>query len=304
MDDTLWHRVARQSFPDPSDGLPRFDAPRHGGQEPGTCGVRLASGGAAAEHEQLDHFFAHAPELYGVGTLRGLILKVNAAWQRTLGYTPGELALTSLWDRVHPDARAACRSAAQALARAGGADIAVCMPHKDGSDRWVSWNLVVASGRLFAVGRDVTQRRRLEAGAATAPAVSSNLGPRVLLAEGKPDTQRAMSLRLTTAGFAVTLAPQGQAAVNLALAAQTAGRPYDTILMDMQTPVLDGYEATRTLRAAGYGHPIIAITAHASSEDHDECLRVGCDDHVAKPIDWPWLTRTIIKYSNQTPATR
>jgi PAS domain S-box-containing protein len=236
--------------------------------------------------------------------LRGLILKVNRAWQRTLGYTAEELALTSLWDRVHPEGRPACRRAAHTLARAGAAAIAVRMQHKDGSDRWVSWNLVVAAGRLFAVGRDVTERRRLEGAVMVQEAADSKPRPRVLLAEGSRDTQRAISLRLVAVGLAVTLAPHGQAAVDLALEAQRAGCPYDAILMDMQMPVLDGYEATRTLRTAGYRHPIIAVTAHASTEDRDECLRIGCDAYMTKPMDWPKLNGLIAAYASQEPAMR
>jgi CheY-like chemotaxis protein len=178
------------------------------------------------------------------------------------------------------------------------------MPHKDGSDRWVSWNLVVAAGRLFAVGRDVTERRRLEKAAAHAhEAVDSQPSPRVLLAEGNRDGQRAAALRLAAAGCAVTPAPHGQAAVDLAQAAHAAGHPFDTILMDMHMPVLDGYEATRTLRSAGYRHPIIAVTAHGSAEDREECLRIGCDDYVARPIDWPKLTGRIASYAHHSHAT-
>jgi PAS domain S-box-containing protein len=280
----------------------RFEPACRRGRDAGAA-LPQPTEGSPSEHERFDRFFAHAPELFGVGTLGGLILKVNAAWQRTLGYTAEELALTSLWDRVHPEARGACRSAARALARAGAVDVAVRMPHKDGSDRWVSWNLVVAAGRLFAVGRDVTERRRLEKAAAPAQAaVDSKPAPRVLLAEGNRDGQRAAALRLAAAGCAVTPAPHGQAAVDLALAAQAAGHPFDAILMDMHMPVLDGYEATRTLRSAGYRRPIIAVTAHGSAEDREECLRIGCDDYVARPIDWPRLTGLIAACASKRTA--
>ena len=218
---------------------------------------------------------------------------------RTLGYTAEELALTSFWDRVHPDARSTCRGAARALARAGAAEVALRMPHKDGSDRWISWSVVVAAGQLFAVGRDVTERRQPErALAETQEPVDVQLSARVLLADDNGDTRRVMMLRLATAGFAVTPAPNGQVAVDRALAAQAAGRPFDVILMDIEMPVLDGYEATRTLRGAGYRHPIIAVTAHTSPEDREECLRFGCDDYIAKPIDWPRLTTLIAACAN------
>jgi PAS domain S-box-containing protein len=304
MEETRCWEVAGHPILKAGEGLFRFEpACRRGRDARATIPQPGEGQPAEHEHERFDRFFAHAPELFGVGTLGGVILKVNAAWQRTLGYTAEELALTSLWERIHPEARGACRSAARALARAGAVDVAVRMPHKDGSDRWVAWNLVVAAGRLFAVGHDVTERRRLETAEETTPgSAHARVAPCVLLAEGNRNSQRAAALRLTTVGFAVTLAAHGQAAVDLALAALAAGRPFDAILMDMHMPVLDGYEATRTLRGAGYRHPIIAVTAHGSTEDREECLRIGCDDHVARPIDWPRITGLIAACANHIHA--
>ena len=297
MDDARRQRAAFHSFSKSSPGLYLLEPPRHQGRGAGGAPGMLTGGDGAVEPEMIGGFFARSPELFGIGTYDGLILKANAAWERTLGYTVEELALTSIWDRIHPEAVRACRAAARALGRAGAADVEVRMRHKDGSDRWIAWSVVVVSGQLFAVGRDVSKQRLEKAQAEAQEAAATKPSPRVLLAEDNRDTQRVMSLRLTAAGFAVTSASNGQAAVDLALAAHGSGRPFDVILMDMQMPVLDGYEATRTLRGAGYRRPIIAVTAHALAEDRDECLRFGCDDFVAKPIDWPRLSGLIASYA-------
>jgi CheY-like chemotaxis protein len=90
---------------------------------------------------------------------------------------------------------------------------------------------------------------------------------------------------LERAGCSVTVAENGQVGVDLALAACEADEPFDVILMDVQMPVLDGYEATRRLRAEGYAGPIIALTAHALATERQRCLAAGCDDFATKPID-------------------
>jgi len=97
--------------------------------------------------------------------------------------------------------------------------------------------------------------------------------------------QRIISLILSNAGFNVTVAEDGQVACDKSLAALKEGQPFELILMDMQMPIMEGYEATRRLRAAGYTRPIVALTAHATVDDRRKCLEAGCDFYVTKPIN-------------------
>jgi CheY-like chemotaxis protein/HPt (histidine-containing phosphotransfer) domain-containing protein len=93
----------------------------------------------------------------------------------------------------------------------------------------------------------------------------------------------------------VDVASNGRVAVEKALAAMAAGTPYDAILMDMQMPEMDGYEATSQLRQAGYKGPIMALTAHAMAEDRQKCLNAGCDDYATKPVDRLGLLHTLAR---------
>jgi PAS domain S-box-containing protein len=123
---------------------------------------------------------------------------------------------------------------------------------------------------------------------------------RILLAEDNEAIRRFLALRLHRAGVEVAAACNGQEAVDQAVAALEAGRPFDWILMDLQMPVLDGYEATRQLRSRGYRAPIIALTAYATAENREECLRFGCDDHLSKPLDWDRLIDVLATHRQAT----
>jgi CheY-like chemotaxis protein len=129
---------------------------------------------------------------------------------------------------------------------------------------------------------------------------------RVLLAEDGPDNQRLMAFLLRRAGADVTIAENGELAVEMLQSATHGAQSpdsaqdcgFDIILMDMQMPVMDGYEATRRLREAGYGGPVIAVTAHATKDDRRQCLEAGCDDYLAKPIQREVLLALVQKHLN------
>ncbi len=112
----------------------------------------------------------------------------------------------------------------------------------------------------------------------------------ILVAEDSPTNQMLLKLLLEKNGFEVTIAEDGEKAVQKAL-----GGNFDLILMDIQMPKKDGYEATRELRKNSLTTPIVALTAHAMDGDEQKCLKAGCDSYLSKPIKHKQLIETIQK---------
>jgi signal transduction histidine kinase/ActR/RegA family two-component response regulator len=110
-------------------------------------------------------------------------------------------------------------------------------------------------------------------------------GMRLLLAEDGPDNQRLISHVLRRAGATVETVGDGKKAVDALLEAHRAGQPFDLVLMDIQMPIMDGFAATRALRAAQITTPVLALTAHAMEGDRIACLDAGCNEYASKPID-------------------
>ncbi len=121
-------------------------------------------------------------------------------------------------------------------------------------------------------------------------------GARILLAEDNEINQQVAVELLTGVGATVEVANNGQEAVEKIMAAGTSA--YDVVLMDVQMPEMDGYQATAKIRSdPRFAQlPIIAMTAHATIEERQRCLASGMNDHVAKPIDPTALYATLGRY--------
>lgn len=114
---------------------------------------------------------------------------------------------------------------------------------------------------------------------------------KILVAEDNPSNQKLITILLQKLGLDVTIANDGNEAV-----AKCGTESFDLILMDMQMPNMNGYDATRQLRKQGLKTAIIAVTANAMMGDEEKCLQAGCDGYISKPIDRAKLNDVIGQY--------
>ncbi|WP_169853285.1 ATP-binding protein [Anaerohalosphaera lusitana] len=123
----------------------------------------------------------------------------------------------------------------------------------------------------------------------------------VLVVEDAPPNQMLMKLVLEKMGLKVDIVENGQKGVDAA-----CKKEYDIIFMDIQMPVLNGFEATKVIREKGITTPIVALTANAMKGDEDKCMRAGCDAYLSKPIDRTKLREIINKLTSckQSTSTR
>jgi CheY-like chemotaxis protein/HPt (histidine-containing phosphotransfer) domain-containing protein len=136
-----------------------------------------------------------------------------------------------------------------------------------------------------------------------APQASADMsrarGARVLLVEDNPVNRQFALAVLRSVGAVVQVAVDGSEAVRMA-----SEQEHDLILMDCQMPVMDGYEATRRIRASGNATPVIALTANAMEGDRDRCAAAGMDDYLAKPIRPDTLRAAVAAKARRRPGAR
>ena len=113
---------------------------------------------------------------------------------------------------------------------------------------------------------------------------------KILLVEDNEMNRDMLSRRLTRKGHEVFIAVDGAEGVSMAI-----DKVPDLILMDMNLPVLDGWQATQQIKAAAETStiPVIALTAHAMTGDREKCMKAGCDDYDTKPVEFPRLLSKI-----------
>ncbi|MBN1819056.1 MAG: response regulator, partial [Sedimentisphaerales bacterium] len=131
----------------------------------------------------------------------------------------------------------------------------------------------------------------------SSPETDVHFAGRVLVAEDNPANQMLIKALLNRLGLTITVAQDGAQVMEL-----VRQHEYDIIFMDMQMPVMNGYEATRRLRQFGFAKPIVAVTANAMKGDDKKCLRAGCDHYLSKPMERDRLMEILREHLPQSGA--
>lgn len=156
-------------------------------------------------------------------------------------------------------------------------------PHSDGFEYWSDFHEAVTMAGEAATALGIENARNKKGGFLT--------GMNVLVVDDAGDNRTLISRFLVAAGAKVDCAVDGFDGIDHALK-----NNYDVVLINIQMPQLDGYSATKQLRAGGYKRPIIALNAHALKEERESSIRAGCDDHLTKPIDRTTLIERVAKF--------
>jgi signal transduction histidine kinase/HPt (histidine-containing phosphotransfer) domain-containing protein len=149
-----------------------------------------------------------------------------------------------------------------------------------------SFKVVIKTGSLEGIGflspADIDRARSKALDARNFESIK--LAGRVLIAEDNADSRKVLEYYIKKAGAEIIFVDNGMDAVNRAISDSP-----DLVMMDMQMPIMDGYDATRKLRGQGFTKPVIAITANALSSEIKKCMDAGCSHAQPKPFNWPSL---------------
>lgn len=189
---------------------------------------------------------------------------------------------------------------AQLVAMMGGA-LQLQSALGQGSTFWFEVTLPMEQPSVAAASEDAAALHSADSGAP-----QPLTGLRLLVVEDNPINQQVAQELLQAQGAHVALADNGQLGVQAVQQALDAQQPFDLVLMDLQMPVMDGYQATRLLRQRPQLHqlPIVAMTANAMDEDRQACLAAGMNEHIGKPFNLTDLVALVLRLTAHAGTTQ